>query len=431
MVVSLNVISDKISLTKFLNNINNLKNLKFVNLVKPHIQFALYLFGSVILLSLFAYKESGCIPILNKDKRLCNNKRKAYRGDVFDQLDLADKYYKKGQYKEAFKWYKKVLQHGYVSAYYKIGDKFLSLENKEQVFKKNTINQLINWHEKSADKGDTVAQKFLVNMYCAEIFLKNKLSEKWYREWKKKDWTTINCLLKEKNFSTPNNKKDRLDLYKKLALQGYQQAQYELANLLFQEEEKKIEAMKWLKKADLRGHPEAQYELALKLIDNNKIEEGIRQFNKSSLQWNSVDTHLKFAYAILFSESYSHSDKKHQLDKEIIKFHKQAIAIFDNPLVEYSLGIHYSNISNDINIALKWYKKSSERGFGNAMQDLGIIYTKKENHNPKEAIKWFKKLVYLHSSFKCRICHESILVIKYMGFSTFIKNFKIIIYDEH
>ena len=400
---------------------------------RNYINSILYLSATFILCSVFLYKESECINNRLRGLNYCSLiiKKLAYRGGWLSQRSLAEEYYENGNYNKAFKWYKKVLQQGNSDVYYDVGNIFIDSESIRQVFKKNIIDQLIKWHKKSAEKGDTKAQKFLVNMYCSEIFPENRLFEKWYREWKKKGWITINCLLKEKKLSTPKNKKDKLDLYKKLALEGYTQAQYELGELL-EKDRKRSEAIKWYKKAALKGNAEAQYRLALKLMNKNKMDESIKWLNQSDLYWKSPKTRLDAALIMdHFKDKYHISDRKFQ--NQIFNWYKKSV-VFEDSKAEYFLASHYfygKYVDKDIKTGLELYKKSAERGYKVALLELGKIYSKGkifglERNDPEEAIKWFKKLVAIHSSYKCHVCHEAELIIEHMGFLFFINNLKTI-----
>ena len=407
-----------------------LNKIDLIDPKRPYIQFILYLFGSFILFTIFFYKESGCIiPYLNKEgicllKKL---KKEAYQGDLSFQKYLAQKYYIQNNYSKALKWYKKAMKHGSAEIYYQMGNMFLNLKNRKQIFKKDTIHELTNWYKDQAKKGDNLAQKILIDMYCADIFSENELFKKWYKKWKKKGWTTITCLLKEKGITTPKNKEKKLDLYKELAIKGYIQAQYELGYLFF-EEEKKIEAIKWYKKAASKGQPEAQYELGLLLIKENQIEEGLKWLNKSDLHWKSPKTRYIIALTIEDANSKYYNALNKNLQKEVFKWYKKAV-FFKDSKAEYYLANCYifgEGVDKDIEIALELYKESAKKGYEPSIKALTEIYAGKEKYNPEKVIKWYKKLVALHSSFKCHICHLSEFIIKKMGFSFFINNLKAI-----
>ena len=387
----------------------------FQLLNKLHFQFALHLFLSVILLLFFIYKESNCmIQSLKKEEACFSMEKKAYSGQTLHQRLLAEKYYRKKKYNKASKWYQKTIPDNYKTYHHDIEDIFLDSKNRGRIFKKDAIEKLINLYKKKAEKGDISAQKFLVNIYCSEIFLEDYSLKKWYEKWKKKNWTTTSCLLKKNNLSISNNKRDKLDLYKKLALEGHTQAQYEFGKLL-DKDQKRSEALKWYKKAAEKGNPEAQHKMALHFIKQaQQLEKGIKWSNKLFNQWKSPKTYLYHALLLttqidikkIESETHSNTDP---LLKETLKWLQTSEVLLENSMVEHYIGMYYKEVG-DIKKAIEWYKKSAKNGETLSMKKLWTLSSTEE-----EKIQWLKEMI-AYGSYGCRVCYEFDLITRNMGF---------------
>ena len=378
-------------------------------------QFILYFCGTFTLFSFFLYREKNCIINYLKENQACLRKN-AYLGDLFYQTKLAEKYYNHKKFNNALKWYKKTLKHGDYNSYYNLTDKFLKLKNRKKVFNREIKDEIVNWQKNYAEKGDGLAQKFLIDMYCLKNTQQQKKLE-WYQKWRNKGWTTTNCLLKDKGLTVPKNIKYKLIIYKKLALEGYSQAEYEIGNIL-EKEGKKEEAKKWYRKASLNNNPEAQYSLGMSLILTNNLKKGMKWLKKSESYWKSPRTY--FAIAGLMEYKYENRE-------EAIKWYKKA-TVFNNPHSENSLALSYMSkekaTDRDKKEGIKWLKKSAQKGYGNSMELLGNFYV--SENNIKEAIIWYKKMVSLHSSFGCYICHKSALIIQKIGLYNYIQNLQFI-----
>lgn len=85
---------------------------------------------------------------------------KAESGDVEAQFDLAEEYWEKGDYEQAFLWYKKVAEQGSVEAQFNLG---VIYDNDQGVLQDYEL--AFHWYKKSADQGNMDAQFNLGLMY--------------------------------------------------------------------------------------------------------------------------------------------------------------------------------------------------------------------------------------------------------------------------
>jgi len=188
-----------------------------------------------------------------------------------------------------------------------------------------------------------------------------------------------------------NNEQNYFNRCKADAELGNADAQFELGNLLEDDDE----AFFWYQRAAEQGHIEAinllgdssgSDQININSVDLSYTEE----FTFKDEKEISGDAEFGAAVRLQKGDGVAKSSKK------AVKFLKQA-AEKNHVLAQYNLGQIYQQDSElkDDKEAVKWFKKAAAQGYDYAQDTLGWMhqygYGKVVKKDSKEAVKWYKK----------------------------------------
>ncbi len=262
----------------------------------------------------------------------------AEQGHVESQYELATIYFKErggpeGKGKEAYRWYRLAAEKGYAKAQHKLG-----LIASVGMFGLKSTEVAIKWYDKAAKQGLVEAQHDL-GVFYVKYFTRNYVhSYAWLLNADSNGHVTAGRKLKVlSNFMAPHqiseakkladvllnpnsitskpasllrwDFKSGLDSYTKgdmntafaiiypLALDGYQEAQYQIA-LMYEKgndaPQDDLIAFRWYEKAALRGFPQAQSALGLRYAIGN----GVKQDFVKAYTWLSIANAYEDAKAL-------------------------------------------------------------------------------------------------------------------------------------
>lgn len=195
-------------------------------------------------------------PIDTLVSDLCALLGKAERSSIskFREAELKE-WWRKGtvaddnrDYAEAFKWYHKAAENGYLEAQVKIGFLYTVGSGVEQDMRKAVI-----WYQKAAERGYAKAQFNLGVMY-------------------------------DNGYGVSQDKAEAITWYRKAAEQGYIDAQFNLGVIYDKgdgAEQNKCEAAKWYRKAAEQGDSTAQFKLGMMC----KYGQGVYMDRREATHW--------------------------------------------------------------------------------------------------------------------------------------------------
>ena len=430
---------------------------QLINLNKLFVQVVLYFIGSFVLISIFFYKESSCIfPSLKRQVKSCSLAKDAYSGNLYIQKELAQKYYKKNQYKKSLFWYKKMIKNETFNSYNEIINMYLEIKDRSKIFKKNNIYKLIEEYQKWAKAGDVEAQKHLITLSCYNLFPKNNYIKTLYKKWENIPHMMFNCILYKNNLEIGRDNEKIINLFDELALEknniGFK---YEIwLRRLYSEGQQKKYNKSIFEKAILNEYSPAlwfyglllitydinssinffkqYYKLTIFLKEKDKKQKAIEVFEKlhRKKKWNSISAWLTVGKNFAYQYQTKSSKLEKNNFKEAIRWYKKAYSLGE-PKAAYKIGMLYKEgdktLKQNYSKAFEWLYKSAVQNYMPAQIKLGEIYLNGlgVEKNQIEAIKWYKKTSE-HSSFFCKQCYTTDLILNKLGFVKFIKNIKLI-----
>lgn len=226
-------------------------------------------------------------------------KKKAEEGDAEAQYKLGVEYMGKGNTsipencKEAFKWFEKAAQNGYLAAYYNIGYCYMSGAGV-----KPNVNTAIEYFQKGAELGDPAAlnalgAKYLLDGSPKALKKGNELIKRAAnQEFAGAEYNLGMSYVTGRGITQNINKGFRL--IEKSANQGYALAQFQLGLCYLQGvgvSPNREEAVRWFDKAKKQNDLEANLSLIKLYLDENydfDKQEGIKLLKQMSESGYSV-----------------------------------------------------------------------------------------------------------------------------------------------
>ena len=295
----------------------------------------------------------------------CNFNRKQ---SAKEQYKIGKKFYIRGNYAEAVKWYRKAANKGDNKARNDLGNCYYGGEGVE----KDEL-EAVRWFWDAAVQGDTEAQNSLGDCYYYGSGVKESITDaaEWYQGAADQGHVGAqnqlgNCYYEMLDY------KEAAECYKKSAHQGCADAQNNLGDCYYsgigvdQDYEK---AVKWYQKAAEQGHTAAQNKLGecyYKLGECYYYKYGVARDYKEAVKW--------------FQKAVEQGDERAQ-------------NMLGECYCELGNWYYYGYGVEDYNEAVKWYRKAAKQGTGRAQTILGDCYywgqgVKKDY---KEAAKWYRK----------------------------------------
>ena len=295
----------------------------------------------------------------------CNFNRKQ---SAKEQYKIGKKFYIRGNYAEAVKWYRKAANKGDNKARNDLGNCYYGGEGVE----KDEL-EAVRWFWDAAVQGDTEAQNSLGDCYYYGSGVKESITDaaEWYQGAADQGHVGAqnqlgNCYYEMLDY------KEAAECYKKSAHQGCADAQNNLGDCYYsgigvdQDYEK---AVKWYQKAAEQGHIAAQNKLGecyYKLGECYYYKYGVARDYKEAVKW--------------FQKAVEQGDERAQ-------------NMLGECYCELGNWYYYGYGVEDYNEAVKWYRKAAKQGTGRAQTILGDCYywgqgVKKDY---KEAAKWYRK----------------------------------------
>ena len=295
----------------------------------------------------------------------CNVNRKQ---SAREQYKIGKKFYNRGNYAEAVKWYRKAANKGDNKARNDLGNCYYGGEGVE----KDEL-EAVRWFWDAAVQGDTEAQNSLGDCYYYGSGVKESITDaaEWYQGAADQGHVGAqnqlgNCYYEMLDY------KEAAECYKKSAHQGCADAQNNLGDCYYsgigvdQDYEK---AVKWYQKAAEQGHTAAQNKLGecyYKLGECYYYKYGVARDYKEAVKW--------------FQKAVEQGDERAQ-------------NMLGECYCELGNWYYYGYGVEDYNEAVKWYRKAAKQGTGRAQTILGDCYywgqgVKKDY---KEAAKWYRK----------------------------------------
>ncbi len=204
----------------------------------------------------------------------------------------------------------------------------------------------------------------------------------------------LGCCYAE-GIGVPQDFKEAVKYYRKVAEGGFPPAQYKLAIAYYlgQGIEKDLEkSVKWYQKAAEQGHVEAQFFLGQRYEKG----EGIAQDQQEAVKWYQAAANQGHRLAQFFlGQSYEKGEGIAQDQQEAVKWY-QAAANQGLSLAQFFLGQSYEKgegIAQDQQEAVKWYQKAANQGHLQAQFLLGVCYEFERGvtKDLKQAMHWFKQ----------------------------------------
>lgn len=367
----------------------------------------------------------------------CNVNRKQ---SAREQYKIGKKFYNRGNYAEAVKWYRKAANKGDNKArndlgncYY--GEKGVEKDELEAVRwfwdaavqgdaeAQNSLGdcyyygkgvevnetEAAEWYQGAADKGHADAQTKIGNCYYYGNGVKKDYAKA--TEWYQKAAIQGNIKAQKKlgdcyysGRGIVQNYEKAAKWYQKVAEQGYADAQTKIGNCYYsgkgvkQDYEK---AAKWYQKAGIQGSIKAQDRLG----DCYYWGRGVKQDYEEAVKWyqkaGAYNKLGKCCYK-LGDCYYSGRGIEQNYERAAKWYQKAAYCGYADAHRKFckfccELGDCYyygSNIvEKDESKAIMWYQKAAERGYAEAQNKLGDCYYQGNGveQNYMEAVKWYKK----------------------------------------
>lgn len=202
-------------------------------------------------------------------------------GDI--QLKLANDYFLRNNYKEAFYWYNEAVKEGNVESLYNIGVCYFNGYGVTQDYQEALL-----WYHKAADKEYVLAQFMIAFCYYKGYGVKQNLKQavQWYQKAAERGLPAAQMSLAGCYYTGAGGKRDynkAIYWWRKAAEKDNAESQYFLAEcydmgqILPTNHE---EAFKWYKKAAELGHVEAQYKLGKYYLEGKGVQKNIEQTQK-------------------------------------------------------------------------------------------------------------------------------------------------------
>lgn len=296
------------------------------------------------------------------EKELKELKKNAtWRGDVEAAKKLAFMYMngKEGvdpSIQESMKWFDKAASKGDVESMGWMG--WLYLGNKGY---QKEEDKAFKWLKRACEAGDYTSMYFLAMCYRRGTGVKVNLNKS--VQWLENgvNAQASNCMYElglmylDGIDGVEKNERKAAYYMEMSAKHNEKRGMYYLGNFYNQGrgvEKDKLKALEWWKKSAEAGCTDAKYELGV-----------------AYLRWNfTPDPKCYYKDGVFWLES---------ADKE------------GNKKAAQELGVFYEKKINDIETAIKWYKKAADLESDMAKFSLGIIYTQQKQG--AEAVKWFTK----------------------------------------
>ena len=236
--------------------------------------------------------------------------------------------YKKNDYPEAVKWYRKAAEQGNATAQFDLGYCYKNGEGVEQSYV-----EAVKWYRKSAEQGYAAAQCNLG--YCYKkgegVEQSHEEAAKWYRKAAEQGNAVAQCCL------------------------GYF---YENGEGV---EQSSVEAVKWYRKAVEQGNATAQCNLGYCYKKGQGVEqshvEAVKWYRKSAEQGNAA-AQFNLGYC------YEKGEGVEQSYAEAVKWYRKA-AEQGNASAQFNLALCYEKdqgVTQSYSEAAKWYRKAAEQG---------------------------------------------------------------------
>ena len=329
----------------------------------------------------------------------CNVNRKQ---SAREQYKIGKKFYNRGNYAEAVKWYRKAANKGDNKARNDLGNCYYG----EKGVEKDEL-EAVRWFWDAAVQGDAEAQNSLGDCYYYGSGVKESITDaaEWYQGAADQGHAGAqnqlgNCYYEMLDY------KEAAECYKKSAHQGCADAQNNLGDCYYsgigvdQDYEK---AVKWYQKAAEHGHTAAQNKLTaaqnklgecycelgnLYYYEYEDYNEAVKWYRKAAEQGTGR------AQAIL-GDCYYWGRGVEKDYKEAAKWYRKA-ANQGNKWAQDMLGDCYywgQGVEKDYKEAVKWYRKAANQGYEWAQYDLGKCYYYGNGIKKvyKEAVKWYQK----------------------------------------
>ena len=367
----------------------------------------------------------------------CNVNRKQ---SAREQYKIGKKFYNRGNYAEAVKWYRKAANKGDNKARNDLGNCYYGGKGVEKdeleavrwfwdaavqgdAEAQNSLGdcyyygkgvevnetEAAEWYQGAADKGHADAQTKIGNCYYYGNGVKKDYAKA--TEWYQKAAIQGNIKAQKKlgdcyysGRGIVQNYEKAAKWYQKVAEQGYADAQTKIGNCYYsgkgvkQDYEK---AAKWYQKAGIQGSIKAQDRLG----DCYYWGRGVKQDYEEAVKWyqkaGAYNKLGKCCYK-LGDCYYSGRGIEQNYERAAKWYQKAAYCGYADAHRKFckfccELGDCYyygSNIvEKDESKAIMWYQKAAERGYAEAQNKLGDCYYQGNvvEQNYMEAVKWYKK----------------------------------------
>lgn len=367
----------------------------------------------------------------------CNVNRKQ---SAREQYKIGKKFYNRGNYAEAVKWYRKAANKGDNKARNDLGNCYYGGKGVEKdeleavrwfwdaavqgdAEAQNSLGdcyyygkgvevnetEAAEWYQGAADKGHADAQTKIGNCYYYGNGVKKDYAKA--TEWYQKAAIQGNIKAQKKlgdcyysGRGIVQNYEKAAKWYQKVAEQGYDDAQTKIGNCYYsgkgvkQDYEK---AAKWYQKAGIQGSIKAQDRLG----DCYYWGRGVKQDYEEAVKWyqkaGAYNKLGKCCYK-LGDCYYSGRGIEQNYERAAKWYQKAAYCGYADAHRKFckfccELGDCYyygSNIvEKDESKAIMWYQKAAERGYAEAQNKLGDCYYQGNGveQNYMEAVKWYKK----------------------------------------
>ena len=367
----------------------------------------------------------------------CNVNRKQ---SAREQYKIGKKFYNRGNYAEAVKWYRKAANKGDNKARNDLGNCYYGGKGVEKdeleavrwfwdaavqgdAEAQNSLGdcyyygkgvevnetEAAEWYQGAADKGHADAQTKIGNCYYYGNGVKKDYAKA--TEWYQKAAIQGNIKAQKKlgdcyysGRGIVQNYEKAAKWYQKVAEQGYADAQTKIGNCYYsgkgvkQDYEK---AAKWYQKAGIQGSIKAQDRLG----DCYYWGRGVKQDYEEAVTWyqkaGAYNKLGKCCYK-LGDCYYSGRGIEQNYERAAKWYQKAAYCGYADAHRKFckfccELGDCYyygSNIvEKDESKAIMWYQKAAERGYAEAQNKLGDCYYQGNGveQNYMEAVKWYKK----------------------------------------
>ena len=266
---------------------------------------------------------------------------------------------------------------------------FLSIGNHYYKREEN-LKLAIEWYEKSAEEGNTLAQSILGLIYSLEEDVKDlNLTIYWLK--KAIELGDINAQVQlGKIYSSEEDLKDlnlAIHWLEKSARQGDSRAQFELGTIYLTEESiQNLDlAIEWLEKSAEQGDSRAQFNLGTIYL----TEENIQNLDLA-IEWLEKSARQGFILAQL-NLGQIYLTKKSVKDLNLAIYWLEKSAEQGDNEAQLNLAWIYLNeeSAKDLNLAIYWLEKSAEQGDNEAQFNLAGLYLTLQNL--ELAIHWFEK----------------------------------------